>query len=137
MRRGAALGAAGGLRAAGRFPALTQLPELPTGNPAFDLRYAVAVLPGADQQPLTWDVQQRIMAREDWVFRAERYVLACVSAGAFAAVEEVSQRIGEVLAIAEGIGAAVTPVTVDDSDDELLARAGRPAWRTPSRSWPR
>jgi hypothetical protein len=108
-----------------RFPALTHLPELPTGNPAFDLRYAVAVLPGADQQPLTWDVQQRIMAREDWVFRAERYVLACVSAGAFAAVEEVSQRIGEVLAIAEGIGAAVTPVTVDDSDDELLARAGR------------
>jgi hypothetical protein len=108
-----------------RFPALTQLPEGPTGNPAFDLRYAVAVLPGADQQPLTWDVQQRIMAREDWVFRAERYVLACVSAGAFAAVEEVSQRIGEVLAIAEGIGAAVTPVTVDDSDDELLARAGR------------
>ncbi|MGH3406642.1 MAG: hypothetical protein ACRDRJ_29695 [Streptosporangiaceae bacterium] len=108
-----------------RFPALTRLPERPTGNPAFDLRYAVAVLPGADPEPLTWDVQQRIMAREDWVFRAERYVLACVSAGAFAAVEEVSQRIGEVLAIAEAIGAAVTPVTVEDSDDELLARAGR------------
>ena len=108
-----------------RFPALTHLPESPTRNPAFDRRYAVTVLPGADAGPLTWDVQQRIMAREDWVFRAERYVLACVSAGAFATVDEVSQRIGEVLAIAEGIGAAVTPVTVDDSDDELLARAGR------------
>ena len=106
-----------------RFPALTHLPESPTRNPAFDRRYAVTVLPGADAGPLTWDVQQRIMAREDWVFRAERYVLACVSAGAFATVDEVSQRIGEVLAIAEGIGAAVTPVTVDDSDDELLARA--------------
>lgn len=108
-----------------RYPALTHLPEAPTGNPAFDRRFAAAVLPGAGEQLLTWEVQQRILAREDWVFRAERYVLACVSAGAFQSVEQVSQRIGEVLAIAEGIGAAVTPVTVDDSDDELLARAGR------------
>lgn len=108
-----------------RYPALTRLPEAPTGNEAFDRRFAAAVLPGAGQHPLTWEVQQRILAREDWVFRAERYVLACVSAGAFQSVEQVSQRIGDVLAIAEGIGAAVTPVTVDDSDDELLARAGR------------
>jgi hypothetical protein len=108
-----------------RFPALTRVPESPTRNPAFDRRYAVTVLPGADAGLLTWDVQQRIMAREDWVFRAERYVLACVSAGAFATVDEVSQRIGEVLAIAEGIAAAVAPVAVNDSDDELLARAGR------------
>jgi hypothetical protein len=108
-----------------RLPPLTRLPEGPTHNPAFDQRYAVSVLPGAEENLLDWEVQQRIMAREDWVFRAERYVLACVSAGAFRSVEEVSQRIGEVLAIAEGIGAAVTPVTMDDSDDELIARAGQ------------
>lgn len=108
-----------------RYPALTYLPEAPTGNAAFDRRFAAAVLPGAGEQLLAWEVQQRILAREDWVFRAERYVLACVSAGAFQSVEQVSQRIGDVLAIAEGIGAAVTPVTVDDSDDELMARAGR------------
>ena len=45
----------------------------------------MAALPDAGQQMqvLTPDLRQRIMARGDWVFRAERYLLGCVSKGPF------------------------------------------------------
>jgi hypothetical protein len=106
-----------------RVPALVPLPECPAGNPAFDLRFLVAAPPGSPQV-LTWDVQQQILAREDWVFRAERYLLACVSADPFRTVSEVSHRIGEVLAIAAGICASVPPAD-DDPDEDLIARASQ------------
>ena len=69
----------------------------------------MAALPDAGQQMqvLTPDLRQRIMARGDRVFRAERYLLGCVSKGPFGSVNEVTQRIGEVLAVVAAIPASV------------------------------
>jgi hypothetical protein len=107
-----------------RFPAVMRVRESPTGDPVFDDRFLVAEMPdvGQQMQVLTADLRQRIMARDDWVFRAERYLLGCVSKGAFHSVDEVTQRIGEVLAIVAAIPASVLPDHVDHSADDLLAR---------------
>ena len=85
------------------FPAALALPEIATGGPGFDGRFlvqATADLDGPVQDVLTPDVQQRMLARDDWFFRAGRGLLGCVTPGPFRAVDEVSQRISEVLAIA-------------------------------------
>jgi hypothetical protein len=58
---------------------------------------------GSDGPVLTPDVQQRMMARDDWVFWAERYLLGCVSTGPFHTAGEVTQRIGAVLGIVAAI----------------------------------
>jgi hypothetical protein len=91
-----------------RFPAALALPEIATGHPAFDgcfLVQATADLDGPVQELLTPDAQQRMLARDDWFFRAGRGLLGCVTPGPFRAVDEVSQRISEVLAIAAAIPA--------------------------------
>ena len=81
------------------FPPIAHVRESPVGNPAFDGRFLVAGTPaaGSAQGVLTPEVQQRIMGPDDWVFRAERYLLGCVSKGPFRSADEVTQRIGEVL----------------------------------------
>jgi hypothetical protein len=66
-----------------RFASVMHMRDMPTGNPAFDDRYLVQAMPGASRQVLTADLRQRIMARDDWIFRAESYLLGCVSKGAF------------------------------------------------------
>jgi hypothetical protein len=86
-----------------RFPAALALPEIATGHPAFDGRFlvqATADLDGPVQEVLTPDAQQCMLARDDWFFRAGRGLLGCVTPGPFRGVDEVSQRISEVLAIA-------------------------------------
>jgi hypothetical protein len=89
--------------------AVLSLPEVRTGHLAFDdgfLVQAAADLDGPVGQVLTPDAQQRMLARNDWFFRAGRGLLECITPGPFRAVEEVSQRISEVLAIAAAIPAA-------------------------------
>jgi hypothetical protein len=91
-----------------RFPAALALPEIATGDPAFDGRFlvqATADLDGPVQDVLTRDARQRMLARDDWFFRAGRGLLGCVTPEPFRAVDEVSTRIGEVLAIAAAIPA--------------------------------
>jgi hypothetical protein len=105
-----------------RFPHMMTWRESPTGNPAFDDRFRVTTTPGNILQVLTPDVQQRIMARDDWVFWAERYLLGCVSKGAFRSAGEVSQRIAEVMDIVAAIPESVLPRQVDHSEDGLIAR---------------
>jgi hypothetical protein len=58
--------------------------ESPTGDPVFDDRFQVAAMPdiGQQMQVLTANLRQRIMARDDWVFRAERYLCSAASARA-------------------------------------------------------
>jgi hypothetical protein len=90
------------------FPAALALPETATGDPAFDGRFLVQATADLDspvQDVLTPDVQQRMLARDDWFFRAGRGLLGCVTPGPFRAVDEVSQRISEMLAIAAAIPA--------------------------------
>jgi hypothetical protein len=91
-----------------RFPAALALPEIAAGHPAFDGRFlvqATADLDGPVQEILTPGARQRMLARDDWFFRAGRGLLGCVTPGPFRAVDEVSQRISEVLAIAAAIPA--------------------------------
>jgi hypothetical protein len=55
--------------------------ERPTGNRTFDERYVVEAAPETVQEILTPEVQQLIMARDDWFFQAERYLFGCVRQG--------------------------------------------------------
>jgi hypothetical protein len=103
------------------------MPAVPTGSPEFDQRFivnAVAAL-GDARQVLTPEVQQRIMARDDWVFCAERYLLGCFSRGPFRSFDEATERLGEVLAIVAAIPASVLPSHVDHSQDDLIDRISR------------
>ena len=117
-----------------RFPPVGHARESPTGNPVFDGQFLVAGLPGpgtgqqvagAGQQVLTPGVQQRMMAHDDWVFWAGRYLLGCISKGPFRSTGEVSQRIAEVMGILAAIPASVLPDHVDHSADDLIARVNR------------
>ena len=82
-------------------------------------------MPGSGAQPLTPEVRQRIMAHDDWVFWAERYLLGCVSKGAFRSDGQVSQRIDEVLGVVAAIPSTVLPDHVDHAADDLIARAAQ------------
>jgi hypothetical protein len=101
----------------------------PIGSPEFDQRFIVnavtAAVLGDPRQVLTPEVQQRIMARDDWVFVAERYLLGCFSRGPFGSFAEATQRLGEVLAIVAAIPASVLPGHVDHSQDDLVDRISR------------
>jgi hypothetical protein len=112
-----------------RIHAVLGMHATPTGSPEFDQRFIVNAVPagllGDPQQVLTPEVQQRIMARDDWVFFAERYLLGCFSRGPFRSFEEATQRLGEVLAIVAAIPASVLPDHVDHSQDDLIDRIDR------------
>jgi hypothetical protein len=99
--------------------------ETPTGNPAFDERYVVGAAPGTVKEVLTLEVQELIMARDDWFFQAERYLFGCVSKGAFASAEEIDRRIDDVLAIVAAIPTSVMPQHVEHSADDLVGRISR------------
>ena len=110
-----------------RFPPIGLLRVTPTGDPAFDERFAVSAVPettpgvGRLDSVLTPEVQQRIMAHDDWVFSHERYLLGCVSRGVFGSAAAVGQRIGEVLGIVAAFPASAVP-RADHSADDLMAR---------------
>ncbi len=105
-----------------RLPAVAPIRATPTGNPAFDEQFVVNAVPttGSAGAALTPDVQQRIMAHDDWVFWAERYLLGCVGRGAFRTAEEVGQRISEVLGVVTATPASVLPDHVDHPEDDLM-----------------
>lgn len=105
--------------------------ESQTGNPAFDAMFQVIAMPdqfaarsglSTAQDVLTPQVQQLIMAHDDWMFCAERYLFGCVGKGAFGSLEEADFRASEVLAIVAAIPGSVLPSRVDHSADALLAR---------------
>ena len=111
-----------------RFPPVAQIRETPAGAAPFDDRFLVTGPAGAGEpgaQLLTPDVQQRIMAHDDWVFWSERYLLGCVSQGPFRNDGQVAQRVDEVLGIVAAIPSSVLPDHVDHAADDLIARAAR------------
>jgi hypothetical protein len=112
-----------------RIHAVLGMHATPAGSPDFDQRFIVNAVPagilGDPLQVLTPEVQQRIMARDDWVFFAERYLLGCFSTGPFRSFDEATQRLGEVLAIVAAIPASVLPDHVDHSQDDLVDRISR------------
>jgi hypothetical protein len=108
-----------------QLPLVVAMKDSPTGNPEFDGRYYVAALPGGSGQMVTPDLQQRIMAHDDWVFRAERYLFGCISRGAFQSVDEVDQRIDEVMGIVAAIPTSLMADHVDHTEDDLLLRISK------------
>jgi len=112
-----------------RIHAVLGMHATPVGSHEFDQRFIVNAVPagvlGDPRQVLTPEVQQRIMARDDWVFLAERYLLGCFSRGPFGSFEEATQRLSDVLAIVAAIPASVLPDHVDHSQDDLIDRISR------------
>jgi len=106
-------------------PAVMLGKDTPTDSPEFDARYrVVGVLPGA-AECVTSAVQRAVMARDDWVFLAERYMFGCVTVPEFRSAAEVQQRVRDVLAVVAAFPASVVPATVDHSFDDLIARIGQ------------
>jgi len=104
-----------------RFQRIVNMPDVPTGNPAFDSMYRINGSPDF-VRGLTPPVQQRIMARDDWVFWIESYLFACVTKGAFRSPDEAMQRVSDVLGILTAIPESVLPRQVDHSQDNLVAQ---------------
>ena len=98
----------------------------PTGDRAFDERFLVAGTPqgvGPDVGPLlTSQVRQLMMIRDDWFFQFERYMLGCIGKGALQSIDEVRERMSQVLAIVAAIPASVVPDHVDHAEDDVIAR---------------
>jgi hypothetical protein len=101
------------------------LPKTPTGNPAFDERFSVTTMPGIGPAVVAPEMQQLIMARDDWVFRTVEYLLVCIGKGAFESGDGMRERIDEVLAIVAAIPQSVLPARVDHSQDDLVARISK------------
>jgi hypothetical protein len=98
----------------------------PTGNPAFDEAFSAAGgTPGTIECVLTPAVQRRIMAHDDWVFRAEGYLFACVRKGKFRDVEEIRHQVAEVMDVVRAIPESVRHRYIDRSADDLAARISR------------
>jgi len=107
------------------YPPMTLACTLPTGNAGFDERFVVSAQPTPGTSPaavLTPEVQQRMLAHDDWVFWGERYLLGCISPGVFRSAADVGQRIGEVLGVVAALPASAVPGPVDHTGDELAAR---------------
>jgi hypothetical protein len=107
-----------------RYRPMLGLRATPTGNPAFDERY-LSTLPPVGAAWLTPEVQQRLLASDDWILLALGTALTCVTQGAFATADDVVRRVEGVLDLVNAIPASVVPHEVDHSVDDLTARIGR------------
>jgi hypothetical protein len=106
-----------------RFKPMMRVRDTPTGDADFDARFMTFAALGAEQQVLTPDVRRLMMARDDWAFRAERYLFGCISLGAFQSADDVTRRIAEVLAIVAALPTSAVPDHIDHAADDLIARA--------------
>jgi hypothetical protein len=109
----------------GLHPLTRVLPQSPTGNAAFDERFSVTTMPGIGPATVAPEMQQLIMARDDWVFRTVEYRFVCVGKGAYESGDEMRERIDEVLAVVAAIPESVLPARVDHSQDDLVARISK------------
>jgi hypothetical protein len=109
-----------------RFKQVAVGPVVTTGDRAFDDAYLVTGQPPLESTSvLTPAVTQHIATRDDWVFRAHRAWLACVSLGPFRSADEMVQRIDQVLGIVAAFPASVVPTAIDHSADDLIERAAK------------
>ena len=108
-----------------RQPTVERYPTKPTGNPEFDQRFSLAVSPGLDARVITPELQQQIMAHDDWAFAGHESWLACVRRGPFQSADDVRRRLEELTATVDAFPASVVPAQIDRSADDLLARVQR------------
>ncbi len=103
-------------------PSVMHIPEQPTGDAAFDERFLVLASPGLPPIDFTPGLRSVISAREDWIFRVHEYLFTCFGEAPFDSVDEIAQRIDDVLAVVSEFPESVMPKRVDHSQDDLLAR---------------
>jgi hypothetical protein len=96
--------------------------EIETGDPVFDERYVVRGGDDLAGQLMTPDIRQLMSARDDWVFVSQQALFGCVGRGAFTTVDEVRQRVADVMAIVRAIPTTVMPDHIDRSVDDLMTR---------------
>ena len=109
-----------------RFKPVLRGPEAPTGDTAFDEAYLVTGAPSPEpMQVLAPEVRQLISARDDWIFRAHRYFLACVCLGPFHSGDEAAQGVDDLLNIVRAFPTSVVPDHIDHSADDIVARASK------------
>ena len=108
----------GGIEPRAKHHAIS-LPEIATGNPAFDQRYRVSATSGDVAALVTPEVQSRVMARDDWAFVPCESTLLCVVKGES---PDLFALADEVLAILHAFPASVVPDAIDHSFDDLLRR---------------
>jgi hypothetical protein len=104
---------------------VAHVPETQTGNAEFDARFVTFGLPGIGPGILTGDVQQRIMARDDWLFIGDDDWFVCVGRDPFHDADAVTRRLDEVLDIVHAMPTSLVPAHVDHSVDDLAARIER------------
>jgi hypothetical protein len=103
------------------YPAIVSVRPTPTGSAEFDAAFMLFSAPGYEPF-LVPAVQERIMARDDWVFLSERGLFGCVTKNAFASTGDMQDRIDHVLDIVASIPTEALPDHVDHSHDDLIAR---------------
>jgi hypothetical protein len=106
-------------------PVVTHIPEVSTGDAAFDARFMVMAAPGLPAVELTAEMQRLISAREDWIFRVEKYLFACFGNTPFESVDEMAHRIDEVLRVIAAFPESIVPSRVDHTQDDLIAKINR------------
>src|SRR5262249_32297576 len=99
--------------------------EVPTGDTTFDKRFRVVGLLDGASGLVTPQMQQLILARDDWTFAAHDTTLLSIAKGAFETPEGLSQGMLDVLAIAAAFPTPAAPAQVAHPADALLAAIDR------------
>ena len=108
-----------------RHQAFHGLPEMPTGDAAFDAAFRVAGLIAMGESPFaSAEVRQRIAAHNDWIFSFDGPLLACVGRPDFKTPDELTTRVHEAIGVVTAFPESVAPSKVDHSVDDLLVRIG-------------
>ena len=106
-------------------PSVAHISEVPTGDPVFDERFLVLMGAGLPAIEFTSDLRRLISAREDWIFQVHELLFTCFGNTPFESVDEMAQRIDEVLAVVAAFPESIMPKRVDHSQDDLVARISK------------
>ncbi len=105
-----------------RHEILRHWPECPTGNPGFDEHFRVRAGSLGGQFELPAAVQGLVMARNDWIFLVQATRFICVTPEPFSSIDEMVQRVDQVMAIVAAFPTTMLAARVDHSGDDLLRR---------------
>jgi len=106
-------------------PLMSTRQEVETGDQAFDKQFRVNASPELGVVTITPEMRQLIMARDDWIFRTQLFLFACIADERYESVDAMQRRIDAVLAIVAAIPESMLPRRVDHSADDLAARISR------------
>ena len=98
-------------------------PLVPSGDPEFDERYELVMVPLVEPQSvLDVQVRQRVMAHDNWAFLGHDTWLICVRRGPFETADDVTGVLDDVFGIVHALPTSIVPAQIDRSVDDLAAR---------------